>query len=413
MASFTPSTSDIPNETTSFSPSLSDINEIENQNNPSFLEKIKSFLPKPQLPIGMGIASGLATSFMPEQQKQVFNQLPNALLQQPQDFTQKAGNFIGGGIPSLAIGGDKLLSQGLIGGLQGAATAEPNQRISSGIENALSSMGLGVGAKLFDHILNYANPKEIYKNVQNAHDLLKEKASNAFNDVSSEVNNREINQIPINNNLFDDVFKRKYMSLTPQSKELVDKAKNGDYDSLRDLQSELWNKATKASGSKSIPNQNRAEEMFNLRDQINDSILNHLNNSGNIDLANKLTGAIKDYKTLQDTFFNKDLPKSIKNLVGPNQRISKNVMDALQDQSNAGNNLREFLMKGSFSPEQNAITNIPKAEKTQESQANAMKWLKRSAIGGLVGTGTIGGGAYILDKVLNALDMQPLSNEKE
>ena len=308
------------------------INNLPSQNN------LQKYFPEPSLPLGMNIFSGLLGSFLPKDQQQIVNRLPQALTNQPYGLSNKIAANAGSVIPAILTGGESLLGQALAGGAQGAMQAEPGDRWNSAMNNALGTIALG---KLVPGIINYlrpVSPKFAASGIQKAHDELLNKAQEGFQKVSSEVNNRNVNQVPTDKDLISKI--RDYFPKTNRSNALLDAAESGDYNALRDLQSDLWTRGTKSVGSDLIADRNAGEEMLDLRDEINNHISNHLINTGNSDLDNILNNSRKDYSILRQYYYSHP---TIAKLVDPNiRKIPKNIMNVLSENSVTMNRLKDM-----------------------------------------------------------------------
>lgn len=193
---------------------------------------------------------------------------------------------------------------------------------------------LNIPASIIEGGLSRVNPKAVSQSIQKSHDVLKGKASDIFTHVGKEAVKRNVDMIPIRTNLISDIAEHPLMPKTKKMDEIFNKAATGDYSGLRDLQSEMWERATKADKSPLVSESNAAEQLFELRDEINNGIKNHFIKTGNPDLANKLTEAVSHYKKLMDTYFSKKTPNAIKNLVHPESRkIPKNIFNVLSEES--------------------------------------------------------------------------------
>lgn len=333
--------------------------------------------------------------------------------QNPQDVLHQAQNYaqshISGLLPGgknemspamqnvllgLVSGGTSLLGGSLASGALGALQAPPGQKLESGAENALLGLGLGSAFNTTGKLLKPFITNSISKSIQNYHDSLSNMASQGFQDVSNGVAQRGIQTVPIENDILDQIKDNKYFPNTPKFNSLINDARGGDYNSLRDLQSELWNKGTKGVKSQSIADQNQGEEMLDTRDKINDAISNHLVSTGNDDLNNTLNQSRYGYQKLRDIFYNKNLNPTIRDLVDPDVRLmpEKNALiNALKENSKPMNELKNFLSNG-FSTN-NYINPVDIASNINAINArqNFGKMMKALTYGGggLLGAGTL------------------------
>lgn len=338
---------------------------LNSSSNPGFLAQhpmiqgainaVKSIIPTPTMPLGLNVAAGALSAPLPEPYRNVMAAAPQIASGTNYGVPQRIASGIGNALPSLAAGGPNLATQAVSGFGIGAAQAPPGQRMMQGLENSLGTSVFGkvipAFGKIGGQLLNPATAEDIANNVTSVHDAISDNAAKGFQTVSQGVNDRGISQIPLSLNSMNDIsglVNDKVLPNVKQSRDLISNALSGDYNSLRDLQSELWKKGTKAASSDSIIDNNKADEIFDLRNRINDHISNHLVNTGNEDLSNLLDTSKSNYKYLQDTFYNKNLPVSIRKLANPDVReIPSNIGNVMQKKSNPMDDLR------------NAITQVP------------------------------------------------------
>lgn len=212
---------------------------------------------------------------------------------------------------------------------------------------ALAKNILGVAAsgggseQLLKYISNPITKKSMIKNILTKHDALEKEATEGFEKVSGEVKKREVPKIEISENFVDNL--NHYFPDTKQTEELLGKAKLGDYDSLRKIQSELYKRGKKNLQSDFETDRMRGEEMLDRRDIINKGISDHLNMTGNVDLANILNKSRSDFRTLQEIYYNPNMSNSIKKLVNIDTRkIPKNLHSLLKEESIPMKNFLDF-----------------------------------------------------------------------
>ncbi len=182
------------------------------------------------------------------------------------------------------------------------------------------------------NVLKPITNKSIVKAIQKPHDILEKDAAEGFKEVSKEVKNRQIPSFPVSGNFIDNL--RDYFPKTDQAQKLLDDAKIGDYDSLRKVQSELFTRGKKNLQSDLETDRIRGEEMFDKRNIINKGMSDHLNNSGHPDLANILQKSRNDYRALQETYYNRNMNKSIQKLVDKDiRKVPKNLTSILKEDS--------------------------------------------------------------------------------
>ncbi len=229
----------------------------------------------------------------------------------------------------------------------GAPNQAGDQLLQGAGRHALDILGGAQLATTFNPLKLLASQKGIKNALLSSHDALENDASQAFKTVSDQVNGRRINQIPTNNNpnLSPQFFKNmmNYYPNTRASTDLLNQASSGDYNALRKLQTDLYTRAKKNLGSDLEADRMKGEEMMESRNDINQAISNHLKNTGNNDLDDLLTGARNDWSTLQNTYYNQDLPSSLIKMFDKNVRkIPDNLTSILSENSIPMNNLKDF-----------------------------------------------------------------------
>ncbi len=149
-----------------------------------------------------------------------------------------------------------------------------------------------------------------------------------FDTVEKEVGARGVSEIPIGEEVLKNA--ETYLANTPANKALIERAKTGDYQALRDLQADLRVKGEKALSSQLAAENKMGEEILSTRDQINKSIQQHLEDTGHKDLADQLNQARKDYGEIKQTYFS---TPALAKVFGKSQRVPKNPMTLLTEES--------------------------------------------------------------------------------
>lgn len=296
---------------------------------------------------------------------------------------EAVGNMIGGS--PLVLGAAS--AGGALGGLPGAIAGGalmgfgvtrgdiPGRAIGA-LEGAAG--GLATKLKLSEIVKSFSkkvNAKKVAEKIQTAHDIKKYNSEKLFNKVSREAEQRGINKVNVDNKLFDEA--EEYLAKTKANNELIEKARTGDYKSVRKLQSDLRLKGEKAKQSDSIADNDLGEQMLELKNEINRSVESHFRNTGNNDLADTLNEAIASYRDLKKTYYSHN---RIAKMVDPQVRlIPKNALSMLSEESVQMNRLRKAH------PE---IIEELQLAKTKEEVSNMIKKLStpaKIAVPGLTG----------------------------
>jgi len=308
-------------------------------NQPSALQSfLRTILPNPShVPFGLNVASGLLAAPFPNAQRNVLSQLPQVALGQQPNVFNRAGAQIGNIIPSMMLGGESMLGQAAGGAAQGALQAPPGQRMHEAGINALTAIGLTKGLPYLNTLLGSSSIKNTAEAIQKNHDAIMDDAIGGFNDVSQGVAARNVPNVPISANYITRL--KKYFPQTEAYKKMINDAKGGNYNALRDLQAGMWEKGTAYKGSDSIAEQNLGDELLEKRDQVNDQIRNHLINTGNPDLAEKLSNSMDKYRNLKEIYYSN--PQISKLVDETTRKVPKNLMSVVQEDSKPMNAFRQ------------------------------------------------------------------------
>ncbi len=290
---------------------------------------------------------------------------------QPELSLMKGATFIPRALNSLS-------TMGMQGGF--GALATPEHPYLGAIGGALASPVVKGLQRLYGigkNALNRITPEMIGTLYQSGHDLLKNSAQNIFENVGKKYAQRNIGNISVDPALIDQVVH--HMPVSDASKKLLAAARKGDYQALRKLQTQLFHYGNKAAKSDIPTEYLKGEEIMDLRNKINKSIIDHLVKTGNQDLAKELKYAMGQFRTLQQTYFPKKLPLALKNMVHEESRsIPSNVGELLSVNSVPINR----IMK-----QDNRIFDLVNQYKEHKNALNKLKYIA----GGVGGLGILGG----------------------
>lgn len=189
------------------------------------------------------------------------------------------------------------------------------------------------GGKLIGAGINKAKPhfkapdlQESIRNVQSKVTAATEKSGKIFDHIEHTLEKADKNIIDVDKELID---KAKSM-LSNKFNNIIDKAKTGDYKALRKLQASLGAKERKGLASKNLGDIDQAENIGVVRDEINRTIQQHLEDNGFEDLAKALNKNRGDYAEIQKTYFS--TPQLAK-VFGKSQKVPKNPKTLLTEES--------------------------------------------------------------------------------
>lgn len=314
------------------------------KNNPSINDKVVGSLLKPEDALGItkDILSGIATSG-----QNVVNTVAGGHGTDI-NFTKELkapGNplFHAVGQYALAapIAGESILAQMLSGGVYNALQS-PDHPIMGGAIGALVPpviKGAGILPKIPQAIGNLKqsigtlfkrlDPEGLVSLVQKGHDKAFQQASDLYNFVKNEVNNRGIKNINVNDKLIDKA--EGYLPKTDSNEALIAKARTGDYEAVHNLQSDLGKRGFKLKAHDLSSESDKGEEMLDLRDKINRSTSNTFKDLGHEDLSKLLDEARNKFSKMKDTYYSHN---SIAKMVNPSTRkIPKNPINIFSEKS--------------------------------------------------------------------------------
>jgi len=297
--------------------------------------------------------------------------VPKAL----QNATALAGT---GAIATPGDAGNKAL--GATGALALGAAGKTASLAGQAIANKVPSFLRG--------LTNDSTDKSLFQAIQKPHDILSNTADELYDYVKGSIKKRNVN-IHVNPQTLDEILE--YPSMQSKThKELIDRAKLGDYDALHTLQSSLYKKGSKDLLNEDSVIETRGENTLDLRNRINTEIQNDLTQKGHGDISHVLRQAKDTYKKIMDTYYNKNLReaggKGIGKLVNEDLRIEPKRATSLLDTTSKPMNV--FLKQHPEAAQQ--------FKGLQEKNA-AKKALKDILVKGGVAGGLAFGGKTMLD----------------
>jgi hypothetical protein len=183
---------------------------------------------------------------------------------------------------------------------------------------------IGKGKKLFKAPDLHQAIRDTQAKVNAATDM----SGKIFDTVEKEVGARGVSKIPIQKDILKTA--ETFLAKTPANKELIKRAKTGDYKALRELQADLRVKGEKALSSQLAAENTMGEEILSTRDQVNKSIQQHLEDTGHKDLAELLNKARKEYGDIKKTYFS---TPALAKVFGKSQKVPKNPKTLLTEES--------------------------------------------------------------------------------
>lgn len=218
-------------------------------------------------------------------------------------------------------------------GIEKALGLEPDKEKGDDLIRAIpdiASMAFGgvAAAKSGKKLLQAPDLKQALRDTQAKVNEASSKAGKIFEKVEEQVDARNISKVPIDRSVIKQA--ESFLAKTPANKKLIIQAKSGDYKALRRLQADLRVRGEKALSSALAAENKMGEEIMATRDQVNQSIQNHLDNTGHQDLAKELNKARGQYRDIQKTYFSSP---ALAKVFGKSQKIPKKAKTLLTEES--------------------------------------------------------------------------------
>lgn len=249
--------------------------------------------------------------------------IPKAL-QTPLALAETGAIATPGNATDRALGAGGALALGGAGAVAGKAAGKVGEKLPAFLR--------GLSSK--------STPEALVEAVQKPHDKLQSTADELYGQVRNAVKKRDI-KIPVKDEHLSQIAE--ILPKTRASRQLIEKAKSGDYEAVHELQSHLYKKGTKGLAADDIALENQGEEILDLRDKINDDLERHLLKEGHIDVAHVLRQGKKTYKQIMDTYYPKNLRKGIGKMVQSDLRLVPEKPENLFSQNSVP--MKDFLAK--------------------------------------------------------------------
>lgn len=309
-----------------------------------------------------------------------------------QKTAQLGGELIGGGmafnplfkeaqsLTKLAPQAPKLLQNIIAGGASGYAGSPDHREIGAAI-----GAGLPIADKILEKTMTLPkmiqtlykqqSPEKAVSAAQGRHDLWHEQANKLYGEVEQGIEKNNITNIPIEKSIMEEL--PDYFPKSRKYQKLIHNAKNGDYNSVHELQSDLYKLGKKAASSDDFATANQGEEMLDLRDRINEGMEKHLRENGYHEIADMLNLARDKFRKLKQTYYSNP---TIAKMVQPGLRkVPKNPLSTFNEDSEP---MKRFIEEH---PEIKAEIELSKNKELIQ------KKLKNYGISGVLGTGSFGG----------------------
>lgn len=284
--------------------------------------------------------------------------------------TGKLGGYLSLAAP-LAAGGEALipgllgasLGSGLAGGLLTEGSTS-DKAIGALESSAVPGIGkaLSLGARLGKSLIGSATSRKAADVIQKSYDPLREKLSKSFESIGTAADKIGINKIPLEKGMLNEI--KEVGPKTKKFQSFVDKAEDGDYKALRQIQTELGKRAERHMSSGLGSEYDVGEKMMEARHDINQAVKSHFEEKGFKNLADKLERNVKGWKELLNTYHSDPV---ISKLVGENRKVPKNLLSKLEEDSVNAERLR------------NAHPELRKMLQTKKDKETIKRLMKGSA----------------------------------
>lgn len=289
------------------------------------------------------------------------------------------------------IGGEKSfinpeMIKELIGGLAGGPGIQSmGAKLGAAVEPGIDVVGRAAPKiplkDMWETLTKSIDSKNLARGVQKAHDLLEQKAKDIYKSVRGEATNRKIGNFEVPEDILKSV--EKHLSSSAEDKALIEKVRNGDFQALRDLQSQLGEEGSSFLNSELASEKKIGREIMSTRKQINNAIEQNLEKGGNKDLAEQIKEANDLYSKKHDIYYSHP---TIRRMVDKKKGrvIPRNAMNAFSEESDR------------IVPLHNAHPEVKSAVELQEKKNKIGKFLKIPGA-----AAAFGGGDALIHYLLN------------
>lgn len=273
----------------------------------------------------------------------------------------------------------RMLMSSLGGGIAGAASQEDNRGLGGALGASIGGIGAAIPESIdaIKSLTSSFTPRHAADLLQKQYNATDEALSSAFKHVGKIAEEEGVSKIPLNKKILSDI--KEVGPKTGTFEKFVDKAKSGNYQDLRRLQTELFKRGNKANSSPLLSEQDVGARLHELRDKINEGISSHFEKKGKPELAQQLQEAMGGYKNLMRTYHSEP---TISKVVGEEKKVPKSLNKKLLEDSAAMDRIR------SEHPE---LTEKLMAQSHKDKQKALVKaLLPLAGTGGFVGAGYYG-----------------------
>ena len=279
-------------------------------------------------------------------------------------YATLAAPFVAGG--EAAIPG--LVGASLGSGLAGGALTQG--KLSERIKDALISAALPVAFKglasslrLGKSAITSVKPRKAADVIQEAHDISEAKAVAPFKEASKIAKERDIPSVKINKSIFD--LASRAFPKKQEYKDLLKKAKLGDYEALRQVSSDMKKVSRRLDDpDRLLTEQHFGSELDEAAQNIDKTMQHQFSIKGHKDLADLMKEGISNFAEHKNLYYKNP---TIAKLVGEEKKVPKNLVKTIAKDETYFKKLRE------------AHPGLKPILKRQEDQ----ELLKKLGIGGL------------------------------
>jgi hypothetical protein len=217
----------------------------------------------------------------------------------------------------------------LSGAAAGSAVAPDNRLLGGAIGATTASI------PEITNTIKKLKPKNPFQAIQEGYEAKKSAISNLFEKTGKKIKQEGLDKIPIKQELLDEIIK--IGPKTTKFKKFVSKAKNGDFDNLRKLQTELFHRSERYYSSPLGSEKDVGDEISEARKKINEAIAKHLQKNKKPELAKDINKAMQDWQNLNEIYHSHP---TISKLVGTSKKIPS-TNSVLKEKSTEINRLKQ------------------------------------------------------------------------
>jgi len=226
-----------------------------------------------------------------------------------------------------------LISKPIAGAITGASLSPENPMTGAAVGSVLpaaTKVSKTISEDLplvWNTLTTEQKPLEAFNKMLKGHDTLDYQSKALYKEANRLANTKDLKPIKIQDKILD--VAEKHLEPDADYLNLIKKAKDGDYDALHKVQSDMGKKATSiySNPNSNYADREKADALVKARNLLNDQMQERIIQQGHHDLAAIRGQASKLYADKMQTYFNKNLKPTVRNIFTEGKRLRPGQTD--------------------------------------------------------------------------------------